>query len=76
MAAQDIPQKPAIRRFQALLDSLDHPHDPEYHWLRNERRHPHHPPLHAAPEPDAGQLPYDDAEAPGHELRRRITDNW
>ena len=42
MGAHEIPQKPAIRRFQALLDSLDHPHDPEYHWLRNERRQPGH----------------------------------
>jgi len=40
MVAQDLPQEPAIRRFQALINSLDHPHDPEYHWLRNERRHP------------------------------------
>jgi hypothetical protein len=27
MAAQDLLQKPAIRRFRALLDSLDQPHD-------------------------------------------------
>jgi len=43
MTEHDLQQEPAVRRFQALLDSLDHPHDPEYHWLRNERRHPGQP---------------------------------
>ena len=76
MDARDLPQKPAIRRFKALLDSLDQPHDPEYHWLRNERRSPDQPPLHAAPGPGVWELPYDVAEAPSHELRRRITDTW
>jgi hypothetical protein len=67
MAAQDLPQQAAIRRFQALLDSLDHPHDPEYHWLRNERRHPAQTPLHASRV---------SPQAPDTGLRRRVTDHW
>ena len=60
MGVHDIPQKPAIRSFQALLDSLDQPHDPEYHWLWNERRHPGH---------------QSDAQARSPEHNRRITDH-
>ena len=76
MVVRDFPQKPAIRRFQVLLDSLDRPHDPEYHWLRNERRHPANPPLHAVSEPDVWPLAEVGAHAAGHELRRRVTDHW
>jgi hypothetical protein len=66
MAGQDLPQRHAIRRFQALLDSIDHPHDPEYHWLWNERRHPDQPPQGVAEGPDASSP----------ERNRRITDRW
>jgi hypothetical protein len=75
MASRELPQKPAIRHFKALLDSLDQHHDPEYHWLWNERRRTGQPRVDAAPEAPAEQLPGSAAQDPSPERNRRITDD-